>query len=67
MVRQSAPGRPPPRRNQPIECPFGHVQRMVTGGEGGIANVHVVKIKGNVIKVERIDADDGLAFSVIEA
>ena len=29
---------------QPIECPFGHVQRIVTGGEGGIANVHVVKI-----------------------
>ena len=25
-----------------IECPFGHVQRIVTGGEGGIANVHVV-------------------------
>ena len=29
---------------QPIECPFGHVQRIVTGGKGGIANVHVVKI-----------------------
>ena len=29
---------------QPIDCPFGHVQRIVTGGEGGIANVHVVKI-----------------------
>jgi len=28
----------------PIDCPFGHVQRIVTGGEGGIANVHVVKI-----------------------
>ena len=28
----------------PIECPFGQVQRIVTGGEGGIANVHVVKI-----------------------
>lgn len=27
-----------------LDCPFGHVQRMVTGGEGGIANVHVVKI-----------------------
>lgn len=27
-----------------IDCPFGHVQRIVTGGEGGIANVHVVKI-----------------------
>jgi mannose-6-phosphate isomerase-like protein (cupin superfamily) len=29
---------------QPIDCPFGHVQRIVTGGEGGVANVHVVKI-----------------------
>jgi mannose-6-phosphate isomerase-like protein (cupin superfamily) len=28
----------------PLECPFGHVQRVVTGGEGGIANVHVVKV-----------------------
>jgi mannose-6-phosphate isomerase-like protein (cupin superfamily) len=28
----------------PVECPFGQVQRIVTGGEGGIANVHVVKI-----------------------
>jgi mannose-6-phosphate isomerase-like protein (cupin superfamily) len=29
---------------QPIDCPYGHVQRIVTGGEGGVANVHVVKI-----------------------
>jgi mannose-6-phosphate isomerase-like protein (cupin superfamily) len=28
----------------PFECPFGHVERVVTGGEGGIANVHVVTI-----------------------
>ena len=28
----------------PLDCPFGHVQRIVTGGEGGVANVHVVKI-----------------------
>ena len=27
-----------------IDCPFGHVQRVVTGGEGGVANLHVVKI-----------------------
>lgn len=27
-----------------IECPFGNVQRVVTGGQGGVANVHVVKI-----------------------
>ena len=29
---------------QPIDCPYGCVQRIVTGGQGGIANVHVVKI-----------------------
>jgi quercetin dioxygenase-like cupin family protein len=29
---------------EPVDCPFGHVQRVVTGGEGGVANVHVVKI-----------------------
>ena len=28
----------------PISCPYGHVERIVTGGEGGIANVHVVKV-----------------------
>jgi mannose-6-phosphate isomerase-like protein (cupin superfamily) len=25
-------------------CPYGNVQRIVTGGEGGIANVHVVSV-----------------------
>lgn len=29
---------------QPIDCPFGHVEHIVTGGDGGIANIHVVKI-----------------------
>jgi mannose-6-phosphate isomerase-like protein (cupin superfamily) len=29
---------------EPLECPFGQVQRIVTGGQGGVANVHVVKI-----------------------
>jgi mannose-6-phosphate isomerase-like protein (cupin superfamily) len=29
---------------RPISCPFGHVERVVTGGEGGVANVHVVTI-----------------------
>jgi mannose-6-phosphate isomerase-like protein (cupin superfamily) len=28
----------------PLSCPFGNVRRIVTGGEGGVANVHVVKI-----------------------
>ncbi|MDX9787352.1 MAG: cupin domain-containing protein [Desulfobacterales bacterium] len=27
-----------------ISCPYGHVERIVTGGEGGIANVHVVTV-----------------------
>lgn len=27
-----------------MECPFGHVERVVTGGDGGVANVHVVKV-----------------------
>lgn len=31
-------------QTQPIDCPFGHVQRIVTGGGGGVANVHVVKV-----------------------
>ena len=31
-------------KTPPVDCPFGHVQRIVTGGEGGVANVHVVKI-----------------------
>ena len=31
-------------RTAPTDCPFGHVQRIVTGGDGGIANVHIVKI-----------------------
>ncbi len=28
----------------PFDCPFGNVQRIVTGGEGGVANVHVVRV-----------------------
>ena len=27
-----------------LECPYGHVQRIVTGGAGGVANVHVVAV-----------------------
>lgn len=31
-----------------LDCPFGQVQRIVTGGQGGVANVHVVQItRGN--------------------
>jgi mannose-6-phosphate isomerase-like protein (cupin superfamily) len=28
----------------PIECPYGRVRRVVTSGEGGVANVHIVKV-----------------------
>lgn len=28
----------------PIPCPYGDVRRVVTGGEGGVANVHVVRV-----------------------
>jgi quercetin dioxygenase-like cupin family protein len=28
----------------PIDCPYGHVQRIVSGGVGGVANVHVVTV-----------------------
>lgn len=31
-------------RTDKISCPYGDVQRIVTGGEGGIANVHVVRV-----------------------
>jgi putative membrane protein len=27
-----------------ISCPYGDVRRIVTGGEGGVANVHVVRV-----------------------
>lgn len=27
-----------------IDCPFGHVQRVVTGDAGGVANLHVVRV-----------------------
>jgi len=29
-------------KSSPIDCPFGQVRRVVTGGEGGVANVHVI-------------------------
>lgn len=32
------------RLTPPIDCPYGHVQRIVTGGAGGVANVHVVRV-----------------------
>lgn len=27
-----------------VSCPFGDVTRIMTGGEGGVANVHVVRV-----------------------
>jgi mannose-6-phosphate isomerase-like protein (cupin superfamily) len=31
-------------QTEPIDCPFGQVQRVVTGGDGGVANVHIVRV-----------------------
>ncbi|HYF50478.1 MAG TPA: cupin domain-containing protein [Planctomycetota bacterium] len=31
-------------QSAPIDCPFGNVRRLITGGEGGVANVHVVSV-----------------------
>lgn len=31
-------------QTEPIACPFGQVQRVVTGGDGGVANVHIVRV-----------------------
>jgi mannose-6-phosphate isomerase-like protein (cupin superfamily) len=31
-------------QSAPIDCPYGNVRRLVTGGEGGVANVHVVSV-----------------------
>ncbi len=28
----------------PVDCPYGDVTRIVTGGRGGVANVHVVRV-----------------------
>ena len=28
----------------PLDCPYGNVTRVVTGGDGGVANVHVVRV-----------------------
>ena len=45
----SKPGKQPLVRHRdetPLaDWPFGRMQRIVTGGEGGIANVHVARIK----------------------
>lgn len=31
-------------RTTPQECPYGRAERIVTGGEGGVANVHVISV-----------------------
>ena len=31
-------------QTDPIPCPYGDVRRVVTGGAGGVANVHVVSV-----------------------
>jgi quercetin dioxygenase-like cupin family protein len=32
------------RAVSPIDCPYGNVQRVITAGIGGVANVHVVRV-----------------------
>ena len=27
-----------------IQCPYGNVRRVITGGAGGVANVHIVSV-----------------------
>jgi len=27
-----------------LTCPYGEVQRIITGGAGGVANVHVIRV-----------------------
>ncbi len=29
---------------QPTPCPYGTTTRVVTGGEGGVANVHIISV-----------------------
>ena len=31
-------------QTSPLSCPYGNVHRVITGGDGGIANVHVVSV-----------------------
>lgn len=37
----------------PIDCPYGQVRRVVTGGEGGVANVHVVEVTRGGLHLHR--------------
>ena len=31
-------------KTESVSCPYGQVQRVVTGGAGGVANVHIVEV-----------------------
>jgi len=31
-------------KTESVDCPYGAVRRVVTGGAGGVANVHVVEV-----------------------
>lgn len=45
-----------------VSCPYGRVQRIVTGGRGGTANVHVVTVsKGD----EHVHADYDETYYVL--
>ncbi len=43
-------------KTSPISCPYGLTTRVLTGGEGGIANVHVISVtKGDPHRHEGYD------------
>ena len=36
-----------------LPCPYGETRRVVTGGEGGVANVHVIRVSRGKPHVHR--------------
>jgi len=48
-------------RPSPIDRPFGHVQQIVTGGEGGVVNVGVVRVTQGLPPSASLPDDDLLA------
>jgi len=59
MSQRSGPKKPIIRHRDAVRelsCPYGEVRRIVTGGEGGVANVHVVTVtQGSVHYHEAYD------------
>ncbi len=36
-----------------ISCPYGKARRVVTGGEGGVANIHVIRVTRGTPHIHR--------------